>query len=326
MILAGDIGGTKTVIALFECGDDRLERRRDATFPSRDHASLEEILTRFLDAGPATIDAACFGVAGAVVGGQARTTNLPWTLDEAALARAVGARRVKLLNDLEAAAYGMLELRNDERARLNAGADGGARGNAAVIAAGTGLGEAVLFWDGERHHAVASEGGHASFAARTDEEIALLRFLQAELGQHVSTERVLSGPGLYNIYRFVRERGSAREPDWLAAQFMRGDPGAAVGRAGLEGHDPACAQALQLFAAIYGAEAGNLALQCVAVGGVFIGGGIAPKILPALQSGRFMEAFTDKGRFSGMLGGLEVSVALDPQTPLRGAARIASQL
>ena len=326
MILAGDIGGTKTVVALFERRDDRLELRRDATFPSRDHASLEEILARFLEEGPAAIDAACFGVAGPVVGGQARTTNLPWTLDEAELARAVGARRVKLLNDLEAAAYGMLELGSDERARLNAGADAGARGNVAVIAAGTGLGEAVLFWDGARHHAVASEGGHASFAARTDEEIALLRFLQAELGQHVSTERVLSGPGLYNIYRCLRETGSAPEPDWLAAQIEHGDPGAAVGRAGLEERDPACAHALELFAAIYGAEAGNLALQCVAVGGVFIGGGVAPKILPALQSGRFMEAFTDKGRFSGMLKGLEVSVALDPRTPLRGAARIASQL
>ncbi len=235
MILAGDIGGTKTVVALFERRDDRLELRRDATFPSRDHASLEEILTRFLEEDPAAIDAACFGVAGPVVGGQARTTNLPWTLDEAELARAVGARRVKLLNDLEAAAYGMLELGSDERARLNAGADAGARGNVAVIAAGTGLGEAVLFWDGARHHAVASEGGHASFAARTDEEIALLRFLQAELGQHVSTERVLSGPGLYNIYRFLRETGSAPEPDWLTAQIERGDPGAAVGRVGLEG-------------------------------------------------------------------------------------------
>ena len=142
----------------------------------------------------------------------------------------------------------------------------------------------------------------------------------------MSTERVLSGPGLYNIYRCLRETGSAPEPDWLAAQIERGDPGAAVGRAGLEERDPACAHALELFAAIYGAEAGNLALQCVAVGGVFIGGGVAPKILPALQSGRFMEAFTDKGRFSGMLKGLEVSVALDPRTPLRGAARIASQL
>ena len=326
MILAGDIGGTQTVIALFERGGDGLERRRDATFSSRDHASLEEILTRFLEAGPATIDAACFGVAGPVVGGQARTTNLPWTLDEGDLARAIGARRVKLLNDLEAAAYGMLELGSDERAWLNAGASAGARGNAAVIAAGTGLGEAVLFWDGERHHAIASEGGHASFAARTDEEVALLRFLQTELGQHVSTERVLSGPGLFNIYRFMRERGSAPEPDWLAAQFARGDPSPVVSRAGLEGRDPTCVQALELFAAIYGAEAGNLALQCVAVGGVFIGGGIAPQILLALQSGRFMEAFTDKGRFSSMLKGLEVSVTLDPRTPLRGAARIASQL
>ena len=326
MILAGDIGGTKTVVALFECRDDRLELRRDATFPSRDHASLEEILVRFLEEEPAAIDAACFGVAGPVVGGQTRTTNLPWTLDEAELARAIGVRCVRLLNDLEAAAYGMLELGSDDRARLNAGADTSARGNAVVIAAGTGLGEAVLFWDGARYHAIASEGGHASFAARTDEEIALLRFLQAELGQHVSTERVLSGPGLYNIYRFVRETGSTPEPDWLAAQIERGDPSAAVGRAGLEGRDPACAHALELFAAIYGAEAGNLALQGVAVGGVFIGGGVAPKILPALQNGAFMAAFTDKGRFAGMLEGLEVSVALDSRTPLRGAARIASQL
>src|SRR5438132_306887 len=209
MILAGDIGGTKTVVALFdEAGRDELRLVRDATFPSKEHKSLEEILATFLsqERPKPTLRGACFGVAGAVIEGKCRTTNLPWQLDERDLARAVGAPRAKLLNDLEAAAYGMLYLRPDELCVLNAGLPK-RQGNVAVIAAGTGLGEAMLYWDGQRHHPMASEGGHADFAPQNDQEVELLRYLWENLGGHASYERVLSGPGFHNIYRFLRDRG-----------------------------------------------------------------------------------------------------------------------
>jgi glucokinase len=326
VILAGDIGGTKTVLALFEGEGTGLRRRSDATFPSGEHGSLEEILTRFLeDQGRAPIEAACCGVAGAVIGGRVKTTNLPWQLDEATLARCTGARRASLLNDLEATAYGMLVLDPEDRALLNRAAEPGRMGNAAVLAAGTGLGEAILFWDGERHRAIASEGGHTGFAPRNDREIALLRFLRAELGGRVSIERVLSGPGLHGIYRFMRQSGPP-EPSWLGEQMTHGDPSAVVAEAALADRDPVCADALGMFVSIYGAEAGDLALKCLAVGGVFVGGGIAPKILPALRSGAFLRSFTDKGRFSELLSGFEVSVSLNPHTALLGAAQHAARL
>lgn len=327
MLLAGDIGGTKTVLALFEGGEPAPRLVSDETFPSAGHGSLEEILARFLEErSEARIEAACFGVAGPVVEGRVATTNLPWHLDETELARALGASRVKLLNDLEASAYGMLQLGAEERAVLGPG-DGVRRtGNAAVIAAGTGLGQAMLVWDGTRHLAAASEGGHASFAPRSQEEIELLRFLQAQFGVHVSYERVISGPGLHGIYRFLRARGGEPEPAWLAERLREEDPGAVIGELGLEGRDGVCAASLELFASVYGAEAGNLALRTLAVAGVFVGGGIAPKILPVLKGGGFMRAFTDKGRFSGLLEQIEVSVALNPRTALIGAAHFAAQL
>lgn len=325
MILAGDVGGTKTVVALYEARAGGLAPVREARFASADFGALEDILARFLRESPgARIDAACFGIAGPVIDGRAQTTNLPWKLDERDLERAVGARRVKLLNDLEAAAYGMLELRQDERAVLNPGRAASRPGNAAVVAAGTGLGEAMLVWDGERHRAVASEGGHADWAPRTDEEIELLLFLRAEFGR-VSTERVLAGPGLHNIYRFLRRKSAEAEPDWLRERIAGGDPSAVVSQTGLEGRDPVCARTLEMFAAIYGAEAGNVALQCVATQ-VFIGGGIAPKILPALQSRAFLDAFADKGRFRDLLAGIPVAVSLNPRTPLVGAATYATRL
>ena len=326
-ILAGDVGGTKTVLSLYDGSEADLRQVREGTYPSQDHDSLDEILLKFLkkENSPAP-RAICLGVAGAVIEGKSNITNLPWELDEMDLARVTGVSRVKLLNDLEAAAYGMLHLEEDELAVLNRGAEPARTGNCAVIAAGTGLGEALLFWDGEQHQVMASEGGHADFAPRTDEEIELLKYLREKYGGHVSYERVLSGPGFFNIYCFLRDSGYAPEPDGMKEKFGSGDPSAVVTKAGLEDKDPLSVRTLELFASLYGAEAGNLALKCLAVGGVYIGGGIAPKILPTLRAGHFMEGFTDKGRFSDLVGSMPVSVALNPRTPLLGAAHYALRL
>jgi glucokinase len=326
MILAGDIGGTKTVLALFERSADGLRECASETFASAEHGSLEEILALLFEKhGRPPVEAACFGVAGAVIDGRASTTNLPWReLDERTLARSLDTPRVILLNDLEAAAYGMLVLREDEFVELDRGARAEPRGNAAVIAAGTGLGEAQLFWNGEFHQAVAGEGGHADFAPRTDEEFELLRFLRAELGGRVSWERVLSGPGLHAIYRYTRSC-SGPEPEWLAERLRGEDPSAVISEVGLGDRDPVCRRALELFVSIYGAEAGNMALRVLAVGGVFVAGGIAPRILPALRSGAFLEAFRDKGRFSELLRGVPVRVATNPRAPLLGAAHHAAR-
>lgn len=325
MILAGDIGGTKTVLGLFEEAGGTLRAAREETFPSRSHGALEEILDRFLGSGsrPA-IRAACFGVAGPVVDGRSRTTNLPWELDEVALARRVGAPRAKLLNDLEAAAYGMLFLAPGDLRTLHPGA-GQRRGNIAVIAAGTGLGEAMLYWDGDRYHPIASEGGHADFAPRTDLEVELLGYLRREFG-HVSYERLLSGPGLFNIYRFLRDSGYAKEPAWLREELASGDPSATISRLALADAHLLCTGSLDLFAAIYGAEAGNLALRCLAVGGVYVGGGIAPKILPKLQNGTFVRAFTEKGRLADLMRTIAVNVAVNSGAPLIGAAHYGRRL
>jgi len=327
MILAGDIGGTKTVLALFEPDGDGLRLVRDATFPSREHATFEEILAKFLGDGPGVdVAAGCFGVAGVVLDGRVHTTNLPWTLEEGALAAALRAPKATLLNDLEAAAFGMPHLSLEERHVLNPGTSRRKRGNVAVIAAGTGLGEAVLFWDGGKYQPIASEGGHCDFAPQSDVELELHRYLRDKFGAHVSYERVLSGPGFFNVYSFFRDTGHAPEPGWLADKIRDGDPSAVVAQVGLAGEDPNCVAALDLFSRIYGAEAGNLALKALAVGGVFVGGGIAPKLLPALtRDNAFLSGFFAKGRFSDLMKNLHVSIALNPRAPLLGAAYYALQ-
>jgi glucokinase len=326
MILAGDIGGTKTLLALFDDASGTAQLLRDATFASQEAASLEAILTRFLGATSTPLRAACFGVPGVVIDGRCETTNLPWHLEERLLAQQTGAPRVKLLNDLEAAAYGMLHLEARELASLNDAAQPRRPGNIAVIAAGTGLGQAMLIWDGAQHHPVASEGGHADFAPRTDQEVELLLYLRRLFNGHVSYERVLTGPGLHNIYTFLRDTGYAPEPAWLAERLATGDASAAIAEVGLAGGAALCVAALDLFAAAYGAEAGNMALRCLAIGGVFVGGGIAPKILPALRRGPFMHAFAAKGRFAELLQSIPVHVALNQRAPLLGAVHYALRL
>jgi glucokinase len=325
-ILAGDIGATKTVLAIFERAAHGLETAAEATYASRAHDSLEEPLDHFLGAHRAVeLRAACFGVAGTVIEGRSSLMNLPWKLEEAELERTTGAPRVALLNDVEAAAYGMLMLGDGERVTLNPGSPQ-PHANIAVMAAGTGLGESFLCWDGERYRAAATEGGHANFAPRTDLEIDLLRFLRDDFGGRVSTERLLSGPGLHNIYRFVRQHSSEAEPRWISDRMAEEDPSAVISELALASKDAACAESLKLFASIYGAEAGDIALRYLSLGGLFIGGGIAPKILPALQTDAFRSAFVDKGRYSELVAGIPVWVSLEPRAPLLGAAHYALSL
>lgn len=323
MILAGDIGGTKTILALARSNDDDVEIVREETFASREYARFDDLLASFLKAGGRrAISAVCLGVAGPVREGRVRTTNLPWELDEGGLAAAVGAPAAKLLNDVEAAALGMLCLRDDEFVVINRGEP--IRGNIAVIAAGTGLGQSILAWDGRRYLPIPSEGGHADFAPRTDREIDLLRFLREEFGR-VSYERVVSGPGLYHLYRYLVHARVAEEPGWLRDQLAADDPGAVVTRVGLAKEHPLSVQALDLFVSLYGAEAGNLALKAFAVGGVCVGGGIAPKIIDKLRDGTFMAAFVAKGRYRELLESIPVKVAMNPHAALLGAARYAAE-
>lgn len=329
MFLAGDLGGTKTLIAEFEATDDGLRQTHEETYVSREHTTFESILDAFLSwrSGPAP-DTACFGVAGTVINGKSRATNLPWSLDERSLSRKLGGAKVKLLNDLETTAYGVLMLPAAEVEVLNPGAclTPSRAGNIAVVAAGTGLGEAMLFWDGTHFHPVASEAGHADFAPGNEREVELWHYLRDQLHGHVSYERVLSGPGVSNIYHFLRDQGYHEEPDWLAKEIATGDANATIVKHGLAGEVTLCVETVNMFASIYGAEAGNAALRCVATGGVFLAGGIAPKILPVLKSPAFLDRFTAKGRYMKFLHEVEVSVSLNPSASLLGAAHYARRL
>lgn len=322
MILAGDIGGTNTRLAWVAAGGERLSVAEEATFPSREYANLEAVLERFLSSRRFPVERACFGVAGPVRHGRVDATNLPWVVDSRSLAKQLGLERVGLINDLEANAYGIVALEAKDFAVLNAGA-ADAQGNAAILSAGTGLGEAGLYWDGTRHRPFATEGGHATFAPRGALQTELLRHLLTEF-QHVSVERVLSGPGLLHTYRFLRDTGHGEEPAWLAEQMAQRDPSAVIAETALKGKNGLCIQALDLFVAIYGAEAGNLALKIMATGGVFVGGGIAPKILPKLRDPMFLDAFSAKGRMKPLLLAMPVRVILNDKTALLGAAHYAA--
>lgn len=323
MILAGDIGGTKTNLALFERRGGALEKKVQQRFASRDYASLSEVIDAFKSENAVpTVDAACFGIAGPVIDGNCRTTNLPWEITTDGLRRHLKTEKVRLLNDLEATAYGMLYLPEDAFLDLNP-TGRNVNGNRAVIAAGTGLGEALLYFDGTDHHPIGTEGGHSDFAPVTAQQDALLVWLRKRFPGHVSCERILSGPGVYTLYEFLLEDGFAPQPDFMLHLPPGEDKSAAVSKGALELGDPLCRETLRLFAEIYGAEAGNLALKSMALGGVFVGGGIAPKILPMLQDGHFLNGFAGKGRFEEMLRGIQVKVSLDAETALLGAARFA---
>jgi len=322
MILAGDIGGTNTRLAFVEERDGRLVPAIEARFPSREHASLETVLHKFLAANPHPISCAAFGIAGPVRRGRCDATNLPWVVDAALVARDLDLKRVGLINDLEANAWGIALLEAKDFAVLNEGTPD-PEGNAAIISAGTGLGQAGLYWDGTLHRPFASEGGHGDFAPRNDLEIELLRYLLTQ-HQRVSSERAVSGPGLRNIYRFLRDTGRGEEPAWLAERMRQQDPSAVISQAALRGESDLCVQALDLFVTLYGAEAGNVALKMMATGGVYLGGGIAPKILPRLQDPIFLNAFVAKGRLKPLMQVMPVRVILNDKTALLGAARFAA--
>ncbi len=327
-VLAGDIGGTKTSLGLYRIDNGKLTLLRDRIYVTHEYAGLEAVIADFLGAESA-IDAACFGVPGPVIGGLSHATNIRWTMEEASLTRALGVRGVRLINDLEATAYGMLYLEEREKAVLQRGEPSPTRAPIAIIAAGTGLGESALVpvEDG-RWRAVASEGGHSDFAPRGQEQIELLEFLAAEF-DHVSFERVLSGQGLVNIYRFLKARMQDAEPGWLSEEFARGgDAAAIISEAGLANRDPRCVRALEILAAIYGAEAANLTLKFLALGGLYLGGGIAPKILPMLTGGdgRFVRAFLAKGRLAAVLAKIPVRVSLNESTARLGAAHCAIEM
>jgi len=323
MILAGDVGGSKSNIALFnESADQPARPLNQKSFPSKQYESLDVIVRDYLAEHPADIQFACFGIAGPVVGARVETPNLAWVVDGDSLTRTISGARVDLINDLEATAYGIEGLKEDQLYTLNEG-DQMRTGSRALIAAGTGLGIAAIFWDGQRYRPIASEGGHMDFAPRNEPEIDLLRYLNQKFSEHVSCERVLSGPGLFNIYSFLRDTKRAEEPDWLAAEIASGDRTAAVSMAALAGKSELAVRALDLFVEIYGAIAGNLALLLKSVGGLYIGGGIAPKIIEKLKDGAFMRTFKDKGRMSSLVASIPVHVILDDKTALYGAARCA---
>jgi len=319
MILAGDIGGTKTNLALFEVRDGSLAVQREQSFVSRNYASLNAIVAEFVASPDVRVTSACFGIAGPILDGRSTTPNLPWVVDSSTLADELHLESVLLLNDVESTAHGIAELKPEELLTLNEGVR--APGNCALVAAGTGFGVAALLWNGKSYDIVASEGGHADFAPRNELEIGLLRFLQKK-HERVSVERVVSGPGLYNIYDFLRSTGYAPELSRTADQFRDHDPGSVISRAALAGEDPLAVKSLDMLTAIYGATTGNLALTLIARGGVYIGGGVAPKIRDKLTDGTFMQAFADKGRLQPLMNRVPVHVILNEKTALLGAARV----
>jgi glucokinase len=328
MILAGDVGGTKVHLALYEFADGRLVPVRDHKFPAHEFASLDDVVRAFLgEASPTAsasieIAAACFGCPGPVRDGRLKLTNLPWTLDARDLQKSLAIEHVFLINDLEANGYGIPELAPESIFTLHQG-DAAAVGHRGLIAAGTGLGEAVLIWDGKQHRPIPSEGGHCDFAARTDREIELLKYLRGTLAGRVSWERVVSGLGIKNIYEFLRDVEKIEEPAWLRERITAEDPNAVIGQCAEDGSSSLCFETMKTFAAAYGAEAGNIALKVLSLGGMYLGGGIAPKSLKTLGNGGFTNAFLDKGRLSPLLESIPVRVILDETCALLGAAAYA---
>ncbi|MCI0394998.1 MAG: glucokinase [Chloroflexi bacterium] len=319
MLLAGDIGGTKTVLALFSAEAGPHHPLAEAKFSSDEYGSLEEIVAHFLEEQATRPERACFGVAGPVRHNRVQVTNLPWIVDAGQLSQALGGVSVHLLNDLAAVASAIPILEPADLETLKPGqAEPG--GNIAIIAPGTGLGEAFLFWDGQHYQPIPSEGGHTDFAPASPLELELLAYLQPRLG-HISYEWVCSGIGIPNLYAFLRDSGRHPEPEWLRQALAAAeDPTPIIVRAAQENRAAICAATLALFMSILGGEAGNLVLKVLATGGVYLGGGIPPRILPQLRQSAFREVFSRKGRFSPLLEQVPVYVILNPRVALMGAA------
>lgn len=322
MILAGDIGGTNARLAYFQPQNGHLRLVSERVFPSRQHSEFGEIVTEFLKDSKTRPEVACFGIAGPVRNGRVETSNLPWVIEQTRLAKEIQLPATLLINDLEASAWGIGALSSTDLVPLNS-VSGPAKGNQGVIAPGTGLGEAGLFWDGKQHYVFASEGGHTDFAPQNDLQIELLRFLQARFG-HVSYERILSGPGLVNVYEFLRDSGRGQESAEMKTRIAEHDPAATISSAALDGSCQLAVDALDIWISVYGAEASNLALKVMATGGMFLAGGITPKILQKLKGPAFMTAFLNKGRLRPLVESIAVQVVMNDKAGLLGAARCAA--
>lgn len=328
MILAGDVGGTKTILALFELKQGQLIEVKKQQFASSQCRHFSEILQAFIaDAGAVTIGAVCIGIAGPIINGDCSATNLPWQVKRSEIAAQLNLKltQVKLLNDLESTAWGILNLSAEHFVELNAEAQPEI-GHVAVLAAGTGLGEAIICWNGEHYTVMPSEGGHVDFAPNNATEIGLLTYLMQKYSGHVSYERVVSGMGVVNIYEYLKASGFAAEQAEVADQMLRTDPGAVIGAYGQDGRDALCVETLKIFTRIYGAQAGNLALTALPLGGVVLAGGIAAKILAVMTQGHFMQGFLAKGRYFDALKKFSVRVCLNPEASLLGAAHYACKL
>lgn len=323
--LAGDVGGTKTILALFESEGDEVKCLKKEQFSSAHYQTFTELLASFLtDANCTEITSVCIGVAGIVINGRCETTNLPWVLSSKEIGERVKSQNVWLLNDLEATAWGLLDLPEQNFVELNPCAQT-QQGNIAVVAAGTGLGEAIIAWDGVTYHVIASEGGHADFAPTNEQEIALLRHLLEKYPDHISCERLISGEGLVNIYQFLKQINYAPTNPKTEQHMTERDHAAVIGEEGVAGSDALCVEALKLFCKLYGSESGNLALKCLPYGGVYLAGGIGAKILPVLQQGDFMRGFLAKGRCRPVLQKISVKVCTNPEVALLGALSYAKK-
>src|SRR6266481_3927894 len=320
MILSGEIGATRTRLAAFETEGNSLRRVVEKLYMSQEHGGLPAIITDFIRTEGIPVQSACFGVAGPVKRGRSKISNLPWTIDAGELAKQLKLKAVGLINDLEAYAYGIDALDSTDFVTLNDGSED-EEGNRAVISAKTGLGIAGLYWDGFRHHPFACEGGHADFAPRNELQMELLAYLQKKYGR-ISCERILSGPGIKNIYDFLRDEHKAEEPEWLRTQLSAAvDPPALISQMALEGKAAICDQALSIFVSVFGAEAGNCALNFMSTGGIFIGGSIAAKIVPKMKDPLFLESFLDKGRMATILKDMPVKIVANDDSGMIGAAR-----
>lgn len=321
VVLAGDIGGTKTNLGLFYQGKRRPLSKVIETYPSLEAPNLEYIIEGFLERHKVAVSVACFGIAGPVENGRCKTTNLPWDVSEERIKRRFKWNHVRLLNDLTAMAHAIPFLNSRESFSLNK-AKARKRGNLALLAPGTGLGESLLIFEKGRYIPIPSEGGHTDFSPNNDQEVKLWQYLHAQYG-HVSIERVLSGPGLFNIYSWLKDSGQYKEPEWLAREIKKMDPPRIITQAAMNQRQPLCVATLDMFVSILGAVAGNLALTGMTTGGVYLGGGIPPKILPKLRESIFMKSFTNKGRFKGLLEKIPVRVILNDIAALLGAASCA---
>jgi len=321
MILAGDIGATRTRMAAFQAEANKLELVVDKTYKSQEHGGLQEIISAFVKTEGIPVHRACFGVAGPVRTGRSKISNLPWTIDSRDLAAQLNLPSVGLINDLEAYAYGIDALESKDFVTLSEGLGEEAEGNRVVISARTGLGVAGLYWDGFRHHPFPCEGGHSDFAPKSELEAELTQYLGKKY-QHVSCERILSGPGLKNIYDFLRDNKKAEEPAWLQKQMSEApDPPALISQLALEKKAAICDRALDIFVGVYGSETGNCALNFLATGGAFIGGSIAAKIVPRMRDPVFMNSFLIKGRMCSLLADIPVKIVLNDDCGITGAAR-----